>query len=695
MSDAVQGIPGGPGAGAAQGTRSGAGRIWSPFGGGGTALPRPGTVLGAYPQREDERLGMLDRWLAQAVGWGRKQLVGLGGGNAAFLRRVRRAEQGLDTLSDLDLRARVDDLRDRLRIKGLTDPLMAEAFALIRETSARVLEMRPYDVQLIGARVMLSGRIAEMDTGEGKTLTATLPAATAALAGTPVHIVTVNDFLVERDAAWMAPLFRALGLSVGVILEGMGMQERKAAYAHDITYCTNKQLAFDYLKDRILLDQETRPLHLKLEGLTAETPRTDHVLMRGLCFAIVDEADSCLVDEARTPLIISKMGENSDMEETYRRAIQLGRQLEQPRDFTMNIRDRRVIFTDLGKHAIRRISETWGGVWAAEVHREELARQSISALHLYERDKHYIVREGGIQIVDEYTGRVMADRSWERGLHQMIEVKEDVEVTGRNETMARISYQRFFGRYLKLAGMTGTGRELAGELWSVYGLAVSRVPPNKRSQRRRLAWRYYMTEDQKWDAVAARIEELHATGQPVLVGTRSVAASEVLSARLADRALPHQVLNARQDGEEADIVAEAGTIGQITVATNMAGRGTDIKLAPGVESKGGLFVLGTELHDSARIDRQLFGRAARQGEQGACQMFLSAEDEIIRDAFGTRLNRFLTFFTAGGRIWRPVAYAVFWAAQNAAERRNAVTRRSLLRYDDTQEDLLAFTGRTE
>ena len=401
------------------------------------------------------------------------------------------------------------------------------------------------------------------------------------------------------------------------------------------------------------------------------------------------------MDEARTPLIISKAGDTSDMEETYRRAIQLGRQLEQPRDFVANQRDRRVIFTDLGKHAIRRISETWGGVWAADVHREELGRQAISALHLYERDKHYIVREDGIQIVDEYTGRVMADRSWERGLHQMIEVKEGVEISGRNETMARISYQRFFGRYLKLAGMTGTGRELAGELWSVYGLPVSRIQPNKPSRRERLGWRYFMTENQKWDAVTARIEELHVSGQPILVGTRSVAASEILSSRLAARNLPHQVLNARQDGEEADIVAEAGTIGQITVATNMAGRGTDIKLAPGVEAKGGLFVLGTELHDSSRIDRQLFGRAARQGEPGACQMFLSVEDEIIQDAFGTRLNRFLATFSTRGRVWRLAAWPVFWAAQNAAEQRNAVTRRSLLRYDDSQEDLLAFTGRTE
>ena len=658
-------------------------------------LPKPGSVLGQYPQKEDERLGTLDRWMARAIGWTRKQLIGLGGRNSAFLSRVSQHEEGLTGLGEADLSARVNDVKERLRLHGLTQPLMAEAFALIRETSDRALGMRPYNVQLIGARVMLSGQIAEMDTGEGKTLTATLPAATAALAGTPVHVVTVNDFLAERDAAWMGPLFRALGLSVGVILEDMDMQQRRAAYACDITYCTNKQLAFDYLKDRIVLDSEVRPLHLKLEGLTTDEPRTDRVILRGLCYAIVDEADSCLVDEARTPLIISRQGDLSDMEETYRRAMSLGRHLEQPRDFSILERERRVLFTDFGRHAIRRFSETWGGVWAAEVHREELARQAITALYLYEKDKHYIVRDGSIQIVDEYTGRVMSDRSWERGLHQMIEVKEGVEVSGQNETLARISYQRFFGRYLMLAGMTGTGRELASELWSVYGLAVSRVPPNKPSQRKRVKWQYFLDEDAKWDAVADRVAELHATGQPVLIGTRSVAASETLSDRLAVMNLPHQVLNARQDGQEAEVVAQAGEIGQITVATNMAGRGTDIKLAPGVEGRGGLFVIGTELHDSSRIDRQLFGRAARQGEAGACQMYLCTQDQIIRDAFGNRLDRLIEFCSSGGKIWRFVAWPIFWAAQNAAERRNATMRRALLRYDDSQEDLLAFTGRTE
>jgi len=661
-----------------------------------TALLRPGVVLGTYPQREDERLSTLDRWMARGTGWVRKRLIGVRAGQGTFLRRVRAAERRLQVISYTELRSQLWALREDLRLKGLTPDLTARAFAITREMSSRVLGMRHYDVQLIGGRIMLKGRVTEMETGEGKTLTATLPAAAMALAGVPVHIVTVNDFLAARDAAWMGPLFRALGLTVDVILEDMSLDQRRKAYAADITYCTNKQLAFDYLKDRIILGAETRPLHLRIERLTTRKPRTDRVIMRGLCFAIVDEADSCLIDEARTPLVISRAGDLSDMAETYKNAVRLARQLTTPRDFVVNQRDRRVTLTDLGRAVMRRISATWGGVWAAEVHREELTRQALSAIWLYERDKHYIVSGGQIQIVDEYTGRIMGDRSWERGLHQMIEVKENVEVTGRHETLARISYQRFFGRYLLLSGMTGTAREIAGELWSVYGLAVSRVQPNERSRRKSRSWRYYARDAQKWQAVADRIEELHGESRPILVGTRSVAASETLSDLLTERNLPHRVLNARQNKDEADIVAQAGTSGQITVATNMAGRGTDIKLGPGVWGLGGLHVLGTELHDSARIDRQLFGRCGRQGEPGTYQMIISLEDEIITDAFGGRLKWVIRYFSGRtGRIPGLVAWPIFWIAQAAAERRNSNIRRSLLRYDDNLEDLLAFTGRSE
>ncbi|WP_172327528.1 prepilin peptidase [Mangrovicoccus sp. HB161399] len=658
--------------------------------------PRPGPVFGAYPQREDERLPMLDRMLAGLEGGMRRLGNRLPMGRRGFLQAVARHEARLGALMPHEFRAEASAIRGELNRRGLHAAGIAQAFAATRVAAIRTLGMRHFDVQLTGGRILLSGRIAEMDTGEGKTLTATLPAVAAAFAGIPVHVVTVNDFLAGRDAGTMAPLYEALGLSTGLVLEGMGAEERRAAYGCDICYVTNKQLAFDYLKDRLILERETRKLHLDVEGLKDGTPRTGRALMRGLCFAIVDEADSCLIDEARTPLVISRPGDLSGMEETYRQAVSLARRLQAPRDFVISARDRRITVTDLGKAQIRWLSERWGGVWAAEVHREELAQQALTALHLYERDKHYILREGTIQIVDEYTGRIMGDRKWERGLHQMIEVKERVEITGRNETLARISYQRFFRRYLKVSGMTGTARELSGEFWSVYRLMVTRVPTNRPSRRRAEPRRHFATEAQKWQAIAARVADIHATGRPVLIGTRSVAASETLSDILAERGLRHRVLNARQDEHEAEIVAEAGQPGQITLATNMAGRGTDIKLGAGVAGAGGLFVLGSELHDSARIDRQLYGRCGRQGDPGGYAMMPSFEDEIIRETFGPRTARLASRLAGpGGEVPGLLARPVFRIAQAAAERRNSRLRRSLLKYDDTIDDLLAFSGQTE
>jgi len=659
--------------------------------------PRPGSVLGAYPQRADERLTALDRAFAVMGGWAVRFVAPMRGGNRRFLRAVRKAEARLAALPEPEIEGAVAEIRRDLRLHGLRDRYVTEAFAAVRLTAGRVLGMRHFDVQLVGGRMLLAGRIAEMDTGEGKTLTATLAAATAAMAGIPTHVVTVNDFLAARDAAAMGPLFAALGLTTGLIQEGDDPDRRRASYSCDICYVTNKQLAFDYLKDQLILGHEQRPMHLKVEALHQSDPRSWRVMMRGLCYAIVDEADSCLVDEARTPLIISRPGDMSDMEETFRRAIALGRRLATPRDFVVSQRERQIHLTDIGKAQIRRLSQSWGGVWASEVHRAELAQQALSALHLFERDMHYIVRDGTIQIVDEYTGRIMGDRKWERGLHQMIEVKEDLEITGRNETLARISYQRFFRRYLRLSGMTGTARELTGEFWSVYRLPVARVPRNRRSRRRRLRRRYFVNDAAKWAAVLDRIDAVHATGQPVLVGTRSVAASETLSEALAGRLLAHAVLNARQDQGEAEIIARAGGHGQITVATNMAGRGTDILLDDFAVARGGLCVIGTELHDSARIDRQLFGRCGRQGDPGVYQMFASLEDEIIADVWGKRLagvGRLLAS-RRDGRLPALFGWLVFGIAQASKEQANSSLRRSLLRHDDNLDDMLAFAGPTE
>ena len=661
-----------------------------------TAVLRPGIALGRYPQREDLRDGWLDRAAASLGGFVRQRAYSRSPGHEEFLSRVNSEALGFGTLTNQQIKDRLPELRRRLYSEGLKEELVAQVFAVTREVAERLLKMRPFDVQLLGGRVMLEGKVAEMETGEGKTLTATLPACAAALAGIPVHMVTVNDFLVMRDAAWMKPLYAFLGLTVGTITEGMSPEARRAAYACDITYCTNKQLVFDYLKDRLMLGQEARQLHLQIEGLHAEHPRTSRLLLRGLCFVIVDEADSVLVDEARTPLIISNVGDAVHEKQIYTDAVTMARQLTSGSDFSIRVREREVDLTERGKRRSAELAEHYGGVWMGPRRREELIRQALSALHLFQRDKQYLVRGDKVQIVDEYTGRVMADRSWERGLHQMIEAKEGCSITGQQETLARISYQRFFRRYLRIAGMTGTAREVARELWSVYRLPVVTIPTNRPVLRRRISDRVYLTADAKWAAIVNTLRQLHAEGRPVLVGTRSVSASEHLSELLKAADLPHQVLNARQDQEEAGVIATAGSRGRITVATNMAGRGTDIRLGPDVAGLGGLHVIATERHDSRRIDRQLFGRGGRQGDPGSFESIVSLEDEIVHEYFGVHPMRLGRLIQRKDRLvpdW--LGGLMVAAAQHTAERGHARIRRDLLRIDDHLSDLLAFAGRTE
>ena len=656
-------------------------------------LLRPGSAIGAYPQREDVRDSWLERVADNTLGFLRQHVHGRSLRYRGFINAVDKKSAGLEDLDEAALKSRVTDLRKQLYSVGLGDELVAESFALVREITSRRLGMRHYDVQLYGGWVMLKGMIAEMETGEGKTLTATLPACTAAMAGIPVHIVTVNDFLVARDAKWMSPVYQALGLSVGTITENMDLEQRRAAYACDITYCTNKQLAFDYLKDRLLLDQENRRLHLQLEDLYKPRPRTSRLMMRGLCFAIVDEADSVLVDEARTPLIISNTGKMEQEELIYKEAIRMARKLAHPRDFTLNPRDKRVELTDFGKAQIRHFTRGLGGVWQGARRRDELIRQALAALHLYILDKHYLVKDDRVQIIDEYTGRVMPDRSWERGLHQMIEMKEGCALSGRQETLARISYQKFFRRYLRLGGMTGTAQEVTRELTLVYHLNVVRVPTNKPVQRKPLRDLVYASDEAKWKKIVDSISEMHRQQRPVLIGTKSVATSEHLSELLTAADLPHQVLNARQDQEEAQIIAQAGQPGKISVATNMAGRGTDIRLAPGIAERGGLHVLATERHEARRIDRQLFGRGGRQGDPGSYQAIVSLEDEFMRDFYGKFLLRLFSGRQKPlpGWLGRPLVAL----AQASAERYHSRIRRELLKQDDSLNDMLAFSGRGE
>jgi len=657
---------------------------------------RPGLALGPYPERPEPGSGVLERLLV----WATSTMAQSGSrstrGFRGITRRVDEHGAALRGRSDNTLLAHGRLLGKHLRSKGLHDELVARSFALVREVADRQLGMRHYAEQIIGGWAIINGKLAEMETGEGKTLAATLPACTAALAGIPVHVVTVNDYLVTRDAELMGPIYRALGLSVGTITEEMDAPARRAAYACDVTYCTNKQLAFDYLKDRLVLGKDPGRLRLELEPLYNDAPRLGQLLLRGLCFAIVDEADSVLIDEARTPLIISKPGETEGQQRVYEQALALAEQLDADSDFEIESRERVVRITHRGTFKLAQLCDPLGGIWTGRKRREELVRQALSALHLFKRDQQYLINEGKVQIIDEYTGRVMADRSWERGLHQMIEAKEQCEITGQKDTLARISYQRFFRRYLRLGGMTGTAREVSAELWRVYRLKVVSVPPHKRLRRRVLGERLYPGEQVKWTNIVKSIAAMHVHKRPVLVGTRSVAASEHLSKLLQAAALPHQVLNARQNEEEAAIIARAGEPGRITVATNMAGRGTDICLGAGVAELGGLHVIATERHDARRIDRQLYGRGARQGDPGSVEVILSLDDELLTVYSSAPLIACLRKLTPARRslpAW--LARMVVRAPQRAAERRHAYTRRQLLEMDSRLGDTLAFGGRSE
>jgi preprotein translocase subunit SecA len=601
------------------------------------------------------------------------------------------------SLSDGKLREEAAELGFLLREHGFTNPLLARCFSLIREAAERTIGKRHFDVQLIGGRLLLNGMVAEMETGEGKTLVATLPAATAALAGIPVHVITVNDYLTDRDAKWMGPIYKMLGLTVGTIIHGLEPGQRRAAYGANVTYCTNKEVAFDYLKDRIVLGHEADRARLQVERLYERKPRLDRLLLRGLHYGIVDEADSVLVDEARTPLIISGAASGGLSErETCQIALSLAAEMVDERDFILEGHARSVKLLGAGLEHIDKAAESLGGVWKRRHWREQLVKQALAARYFYLEGKQYLIREGKVQIIDEYTGRVMPDRSWEHGLHQMIEAKEGCEVTQRTEPLARISYQRFFRRYLWLAGMTGTAREVAGEVWSVYRLATKRVPTNRPSKRKYWPGRIYATDEEKWQAIVNRIAELHRVGRPVLIGTRSVKASEHLSRLLSDRNLSHQLLNAKQDLTEATIVAEAGQLGRITVATNMAGRGTDIELGPKIAELGGLHVIATELHEARRIDRQLFGRCGRQGDPGTCEALVSAEDELPK-LHSHGIWKLLSRAAANPRQAFPSALRALnlKVAQRSAERLHRRMRRDLLKIDEHLDSTLAFSGRSE
>ncbi|MGL4527974.1 MAG: preprotein translocase subunit SecA, partial [Aestuariivirga sp.] len=625
------------------------------------------------------------------------------------------------SLSDEALQAKTTEFRNRIEQGESLDDLLPEAFAVVREASRRVLGMRHFDTQMIGGMTLHYGKIGEMRTGEGKTLVATLPSYLNALSGKGVHVVTVNDYLARRDAEWMGRLHRFLGLSVGVNLSQMPHDEKQVAYAADITYGTNNEFGFDYLRDNMVYS-------------------TDERVQRGLNFAIVDEVDSILIDEARTPLIIS--GQAEDHTELYLAMNAVPPLLEQGEaaqkegdvdtgDYTVDLKSHQVLLTEAGHEKAEQILSRLGilaeGSSLYEPSNIQLVHHLYAALRahsLYHRDQHYVVQEGEVVIVDEFTGRLMSGRRWSDGLHQAVEAKEGVKIQAENQTLASITFQNYFRMYGKLAGMTGTADTEAYEFHQIYGLETVVIPTNRQAQRKDANDQIYRTAGEKFHAIIADIRDCQSRGQPVLVGTTSIENSELLSELLKREKLPHQVLNAKQHAREAEIVAQAGRPGMITIATNMAGRGTDIILGGNIEkaldavrenaalseaqkdeqlaalkadwqkthdqvlAAGGLHIIGSERHESRRIDNQLRGRAGRQGDPGSSRFYLSLDDPLLKIFAGDRLNTIMVRLKMpeGEAIEHPIVTRSLESAQRKVEQRNFDIRKQLLEYDDVAND---------
>ena len=601
-------------------------------------------------------MGVLDKILRAGEGRTLKRME-------LRVRDINALEEEYEALTDDQLAAKTVEFRERFDEGEHLDDLLPEAFAAVREASKRQLGMRHFDVQLIGGMVLHEGKIAEMKTGEGKTLVATLPLYLNALAGVNVQLVTVNDYLARRDASWMGPIYQALGISVGVIQSMMPDDERRAAYESDVTYGTNSEVGFDYLRDNM-------------------APSAEYTVQRGHWFAIVDEVDSILIDEARTPLIIS--GEPEQAAETYYAFANAVRDLEPTVDYEVDEKFHTASPTESGVDKVERAIGV-ENLYAPE--NGQLVNhliQAIKAKELYKRDDEYVVIDGEVKIVDEFTGRIMEGRRWSEGLHQAVEAKEGVRIQAENVTVATVTIQNYFRMYEKLAGMTGTAATEAAEFHEIYGLEVVPIPTNQPVARDDRDDLIFKTKDDKFAAVVEDIGERHAIGQPVLVGTVSVEVSEHLSTLLKRRGVPHEVLNAKQHEREAAIIEKAGQPGAVTIATNMAGRGVDIKLGDGVPDMGGLYVLGTERHESRRIDNQLRGRSGRQGDPGETRFYLSAQDEVIRLFAGDRIYTILDKLGPGEG--EPIEHGMLTkrieGAQKKVEEFHFVNRKNVVKYDD-------------
>lgn len=659
---------------------------------------RPGLRFGRYPQKPESRLTELEQSAARFFDKLHKRFNRDRFNQAYIVSKVNHYEDSLKAYTEQHLTLAILELRENLYCQGLSEELIIKAFAIIRETAGRTLQKRHFDVQLFGGWLMINGMLAEMETGEGKTLTTTLPACTAALAGVPVHVITANDYLAARDAEILLPLYRRLGLKSGAVIDGMETEQRRATYQLPIVHTTNKQIAFDYLRDRIDIGDDTGPLKFQYRAIYREIKENQPapLLMRGLCFAIIDEADSVLIDEAKTPLIITKSLPNEEAPETYSDALYLASSMFINEDFVIDFKARDVELTNQGEAMIADMAIGLGPEWKNKRKRDRLVKQALVAEYFYKRNKQYIVNDGKVQIVDEFTGRIMADRSWEQGLQQMIEAKEGCILSEQREPLARISYQRFFSRYLKLAGTSGTVQEVAAEMFAVYGLHSVKVATHRPSKRILLPEKLYCTQAEKKQAFLQRIKALHTKNRPVLVGTGSVAESLEVSNWLDEAGLPHRVLNAEQDKHEAEIIAGAGQLKAITVATNMAGRGTDIALGMGVAETGGLHVLALCYNESRRIDRQLYGRCARQGDPGSCEAILSLEDPSLSEFYSTVILKLLAKFGSDNQpIPDRLGRWVLRLPQRKKEKQQRQIRKQLMQQDKHLSRILAFSGKFE
>ena len=578
-------------------------------------------------------------------------------------REINPLEESLRSLSDSSLANKTNEFKARLTNGEILDDLLPEAFAVIREASRRVLGMRHFDVQLIGGIILHRGNIAEMSTGEGKTLVATAPVYLNALEGKGVHVITVNDYLAKRDSEWMGQVYKFLGLSVGLIVHDLDFEQRKIAYNSDITYGTNNEFGFDYLRDNMVT-------------------RLDEMVQRPLHYCLIDEVDSILIDEARTPLIISGPGQKST--DNYYVMAKLVPQLKLGEDYTIDEKQKTVAPTEAGVAKMEKLLKVDNLYDTANLELNHLFVQALRAQAMMELDKDYVVKDGEVVIVDEFTGRLMYGRRYSDGLHQAIEAKEGLKVQRESQTLATITFQNYFRMYDKLAGMTGTAKTEEQEFIKIYGLEVFQVPTNKPIQRTDLSDVIFKTKRGKYKAVVREVQRRHATGQPLLIGTTSIEQSEQLSHMLKQAGIVHNVLNAKYHELEAQIVSQAGQKGQVTIATNMAGRGTDIVLGEGIADLGGLAIIGTERHESRRIDNQLRGRAGRQGDKGSSQFFLSLEDDLMRIFGGDNIKKFMEKMglEEDEEIKSSMVSSAIQKAQKRVEERNFDIRKYVLEYDD-------------